>query len=58
MVDNRYGTVSENTPTEGDGEGCQDVPEQWPVSGQIQLSCVSAVYKSVLIVYISVYDDN
>ncbi len=50
-MENQFGAVARirdfkrQTPTEKDGDGCEDVPAQWPESGSINFNCVSAVYK-------------
>lgn len=54
-MENTFGAVGRikdfvrNTPSEQDDESCEDVPDQWPGSGQIHLNSVSTVYKYVLI---------
>ncbi|KAM3519750.1 hypothetical protein NHJ13051_007282 [Beauveria bassiana] len=50
-MENTFGAVARirdfarMTPKEEDEEKCEDVPDQWPLSGRVDLKCVSAMYK-------------
>ncbi|KAM3465138.1 hypothetical protein MY5147_004096 [Beauveria neobassiana] len=50
-MENTFGAVARirdfarMTPKEEDEEKCEDVPDQWPLSGRVDLDCVSAMYK-------------
>ncbi|PMB69506.1 ATP-binding cassette sub-family C member 9 [Beauveria bassiana] len=49
-MENTFGAVARirdfarMTPKEEDEEKCEDVPDQWPLSGRVDLNCVSAMY--------------
>ncbi|KAH8715994.1 ABC transporter atnG [Beauveria bassiana] len=51
-MENTFGAVARirdfarMTPKEEDEEKCEDVPDQWPLSGRVDLDCVSAMYKA------------
>ncbi|KAM3534221.1 hypothetical protein MY4038_002461 [Beauveria bassiana] len=51
-MENTFGAVARirdfarMTPKEEDEEKCEDVPDQWPLSGRVDLNCVSAMYKA------------
>ncbi|KAM3549612.1 hypothetical protein ARSEF4850_008758, partial [Beauveria asiatica] len=51
-MENTFGAVARirdfarMTPKEEDEEKCEDVPDQWPLSGRVDLNGVSAMYKA------------
>lgn len=54
-MENTFGAVARirdfarTTPVEADSEDSDDVPDQWPLAGRLDLNCVSAVYKYVTV---------